>query len=107
MIEEWINGAGEPAEIHNTGAVFQGIELPTLPEEHGLAILEKPLGVLGRSAAYPYGLTNPVIERLIGAGLTTVGQLANTSDKDLDKIDYIGLVRIQTIRDVVYQAIWM
>ena len=107
MIEEWITGSAEPAEIHTSGTVFQNIKLPTLTEEHGLAILEKSITVLGRSTAYPYGLTTNVIERLTGAGITTVGQLANTSDAELDRISYIGSVKIQNIRDVVYQAIWM
>lgn len=107
MIEEWLNASSEPAEIHTAGQTFQGIKLPVLPEEHGLAILEKPVEVLGRSQAYPYGLTDAIIERLKGAGIVTVGQLANKSDTELDRIDYIGSVKISTIRDVLYQAIWM
>ncbi len=107
MIEEWTADSTEPAELHVSGMTFQMIKLPALPEEHGLAILEKSVSVLGRSTAYPYGLTSNIVERLVGAGLTTVGQLANSSDKDLDRIDYIGTAKIKTIRDVVYQAIWM
>ena len=107
MVEEWTLGSSEPAELHVSGTIFQGITLPPLPEEHGLAILGKPVNVLSRAKAYPYGLTTPVIERLVGAGITTVGQLASTSDRELDRINYIGDVRIKNIRDVVYQAIWM
>lgn len=107
MIEEWISGSAEPAEIHASGTAFQSIKLPTLPEEHGLAILDKPVGVLARSTAYPYGLTSNVIDRLVGAGISTVGELANSSDEKLDDIYLIGMAKIKTIRDVVYQAIWM
>ena len=107
MIEEWISGSSEPAELHSLGSTFQSIKLPVLPEEHGLAILEKPISVLGRSSAYPYGLTQSIIDRLSAAGMLTVGQLANSTDEELDKIDYIGIVKIQTIRAVVYQAVWM
>lgn len=107
MIEEWTNGSAEPAELHVSGTAFQAIKLPALPEEHGLAILEKSVNVLGRSTAYPYGLTDNVIDRLVGAGIATVGNLASSSDEELDKIGYIGTVRIKAIRDVVYQAIWM
>ncbi len=39
--------------------------------------------------------------------MATVGQLANATDKELDDIDYIGEVKIQAIREVVFQAIWM
>lgn len=107
MIEEWIQGNSEPAELHVAGTTFNAIKLPQLPEEHGLAILEKETKVLKRSAAYPYGLTDTIIQRLCGAGMTTVGLLANASDAELDNIDYIGEVKIKMIRDVVYQAIWM
>lgn len=107
MIEDWISGALEPAEIHFAGQAFQSIKLPALPEEHGLAILDREVSVLRKSAAYPYGLTNDMIERLEGAGIKTVGQLAHCTDERLDEIDYIGSAKIKRIRDVVYQAIWM
>lgn len=107
MIEEWITGSSEPAELHITGATFQSIKLPVLPEEHGLAILEKPIAVLIKSTAYPYGLSQKILDRLSAAGILTVGELANCSDDELDAIFYIGTGKIKIIRDVVYQAIWM
>ena len=107
MIEEWLQGALEPAELHISGTTFQAIKLPQLPDETGLAILNKEIKVLGRSSAYPYGLTEPIIQRLSAAGMATVGQLANATDKELDDIGYIGEVKIQAIREVVSQAIWM
>lgn len=107
MIEEWLAGSSEPAEVHVSGTTFQSIKLPQLPEEHGLAILGKPITVLGRSSAYPYGLTDNIIQRLSAAGMMTVGTLANASDEDLDRIDRIGEAKIKLIRDVVYQSIWM
>lgn len=107
MIDEWITGTPEAAELHVSGQAFRDIELPSLPQEHGLAILDKSVQVLGKSDAYPYGLTLNMIERLRGAGLTTVGELANATDARLDRIDYIGEAKIKRIRDVLYQAIWM
>lgn len=107
MVEEWLAGSSEPAELHVSGTTFQAIKLPQLPEEHGLAILEKPIAVLGRSPAYPYGLTDNIIQRLSAAGMNTVGRLANATDAELDRVDYIGEAKIKVIRDVVYQAIWM
>lgn len=107
MVEEWIAGTQEPAEIHVSGSTFHSIKLPVFPDEHGLAILEKHITVLGRSPAYPYGLTQKIIDRLLAANVTTVGQVANCTDEELDRIDYIGTAKINTIRDVVYQAIWM
>lgn len=107
MIEEWLQGSSEPAELHISGTAFQAIRLPQLPEEHGLSILNKEISVLGKSAAYPYGLTDTIIQRLSAAGMKTVGQLANATDAELDKIGYIGEAKIKVIRDVVFQAIWM
>lgn len=107
MIEEWLKGSSEPAELHVASMTFQHIRLPSLPEENGLAILGKEIMVLGRSSAYPYGLTAPIIQRLSAAGMTTVGKLANATDDELDKIGYIGGAKIKVIRDVVFQAIWM
>ncbi len=107
MIEEWLQGTSEPAELHISGTAFHAIKLPQLQDETGLAILDKEIKVLGRSPAYPYGLTDSIIQRLSTAGMTTVGQLANATDKELDDIEYIGEVKIQVIRDVVFQAIWM
>jgi len=107
MIEEWLRGDSEPAELHVASLTFQHIKLPQLSEEIGLAILDKEIQVLGRSSAYPYGLTDPIIQRLSQAGMTTVGMLANATDAELDKVDYIGEAKIKVIRDVVFQAIWM
>jgi len=107
MIDDWVNGTPENAEIHISSQVFGSIKLPVLASEHGLAILEKPVGVLAKSRAYPYGLTDDMIERLEGAGIVTVGQLAQTADHELDRIDYIGAAKIMRIRAVLYQAIWM
>jgi hypothetical protein len=107
MIDEWLSGSAEPADIHISGSIFQNIVLPQLPEEHGLAILDKPISALGRSAAYPYGFTDHLLETLTAGGITTVGQLANSSDKELDDIENIGAAKIKIIRETVYQAIWM
>lgn len=107
MIEEWLQGNVEAAELHVASNIFQSIKLPKLAEENGLAILNKEINVLGRSSAYPYGLTDPIIQRLSAAGMTTVGKLANATDDELDEIGYIGEAKIKVIRDVVFQAIWM
>lgn len=107
ILDEWLQGNSEPAELHVSSNTFQTIKLPKLQDELGLAILDKEITVLGRSSAYPYGLTETIIQRLTAAGMTTVGSLANATDSELDRIDYIGEVKIKQIRDVVYQAIWM
>jgi len=48
-----------------------------------------------------------IIDRLLAANILSVGVLANCTDEELDSIEYIGDAKIKTIREVVYQAIWM
>jgi len=107
MIEEWTSGNAEPYEIHVSSQAFQHVKLPQLPQEHGLDILEKPVSVLGKSRAYPYGLSANLIDRLRKANIQTVGQLADTQDHILDDIEYVGQAAIKRIHNVIDQAIWM
>lgn len=106
MVEEWLKPNSDHAEIYSN-SMFSNIVLPDLDEGKGLEILQKDIDVLRKSAAYPYGLTDPILQRLKSAGINTVGELANASDRELDNINYIGDVKIKVIRDTVYQAIWM
>ena len=107
VIEAWLSSSNEPAELHVSGQAFSGIELPVLPDEHGLTILDKPVSVLAKSSAYPYGLTENLISKLHASEIQTVGQLVNTPDQNLDDIEYVGGRTIKRIRNVLYQAIWM
>lgn len=107
MVQLWTQSNQEPTEIHSSATAFSKIKRPTLALEHGLAILEKPVDVLVKSSAYPYGLTKSRVERLLNAGIKTVGDLARKSDAELDGISYTGDVTIKRIREVVSQAIWM
>jgi len=107
MIEEWIEGKPDLAEIHSTSSTFDSISVPALSEEHGLGILEKSVDVLAKSKAYPYGLTDDKIARLKSAGINTVQELANSSDDRLNSIEMVGEVTIKRMRDVTLQAIWM
>lgn len=107
MINTLLEGSIEPAEVHISGSALQAIRLPTLSEEQGLAILERPVSALAKSPAYPYGLTQDLIGKLRDANLETVGQLAVADYRTLDDIDYVGDATIKRIRAVVQQAIWM
>ncbi|MBY5651397.1 hypothetical protein HFO45_24535 [Rhizobium leguminosarum] len=107
-MEQWIAGTPEIAEIHVSSQTFQSISLPLLADESGeLAILAKPVKVLAKSTAYPYGLTEDKITRLQAAGYMTVGQLAKASDYQLKQVYFIGPVTVRRIRYVVAQAVWM
>ncbi|NUU44379.1 hypothetical protein [Tardiphaga robiniae] len=107
MINVWLEGSTDPAEIHISGSALQNIRLPALTAEKGLTIIDRPVSDLAKSPAYPYGLTADMITRLREAKIETVGQLAAADDATLDAIEYFGAAKIKRIRAVVQQAIWM
>ena len=107
MMDEWIEGKSELAEIHSSGGIFSSIQMPSLPADHDLGILSKQISVLKKSKAYPYGLTEDKIARLKEAGIATIRELVQADDAELTKIDWIGPAAVKRMRDVVQQAIWM
>ena len=107
MIDEWTNGKQDLAEIHSSSSTFGAIVMPELSTEHALGILSKPVTVLAKSGAYPYGLTDDKIGRLEGAGIATVLELATATDSELLAIDMVGAATVRRMRNVTQQAIWM
>ena len=107
MIEAWVEATPDLAEIHSTASTLEKVELPSLAPEDKLGILGKPVALLAKSRAYPYGLTDDKIRRLESSGITTIQQLTGTTDTRLKSIDGIGDANVKRIRDVTAQAIWM
>ncbi len=105
-VREWTSSSRESAEIHSP-AIFNGISIPDISEDHDLSILDKSIEVLSQSRAYPYGLTPNKVAKLRKSGISNVGELARASDEVLDAIDTIGPAMIKRIRSVINQAIWM
>ena len=95
------------AEIHSSAATFGSVPIPALASDNALGILGKDVEVLGKSKAYPYGLTEDKISRLKVAGISTVLKLAETHDIELLQIDMVGPATVKRMRDVMQQAIWM
>ncbi len=107
MIDEWIEGKPDLAEIHSSAATFSSVVVPALASDNKLGILGKEVEVLAMSKAYPYGLTEDKIARLKDAGISTVLELAEASDNRLLQIDMVGPATVKRMRDVMQQAIWM
>ena len=107
MIDEWIEGKPDLAEIHSSAATFSSVLVPALAPDNKLGILGKDVEVLAKSKAYPYGLTEDKIARLKAAGINTVLELAETPDARLLQIDMVGPATVKRMRDVMVQAIWM
>ncbi|HWX50066.1 MAG TPA: hypothetical protein VNZ61_18625 [Roseomonas sp.] len=107
MVDEWIAEKADLSEIHATATTFSNVQMPELAPDDKLGILGKDIAVLAKSKAYPYGLTEDKIMRLKAAGITTVQELADTSDLHLLRIEMVGPATVKRIRDAMLQAIWM
>lgn len=103
---KWLAFKDDSVEFHRGSELFR-IELPEMPEEHGLDILGKPTSILKKSNAYPYGLTSFMISTLNDADLITLEKLFNATDEQLLKLPQIGPQTIKRIRSSLNQAIWM
>jgi len=106
LFSSWLQDQNEPADIHINSRVLD-IQLPELPLDKELSILELSIDSLSKSKSYPYGLTPNQIEVLKNNNINTVGELAEKSDDQLRDLPSIGDKFLERIRNVVGQAIWM
>ena len=105
--EDWLLQTSAPVELHERGGHFADIE-PAEPADSGdLEVFFLPVEKLAKSKAYPYGLTEQKLTILQNAGIDTIGDLADQTDKDLLSIGGIGEATVERIKSVLGQAIWM
>lgn len=108
LFKQWLNiDRDDLAEIQRTSSVFDGIDMPPLPEYKELGILESPITSLAKGPAYPYGLTPKRLHVLIEAKYLTIGQVASATDEALMALPWIKDATLPRIRAVLSQAIWM
>ena len=107
LFEQWSGSSDIPVELHQKGAIFDGIQVPTPKDSDEMEILSMPIEILAKSKSYPYGLTPQKITILKEAGYTTVGDLATAPADDLLQLEKVGHVFLDRFRSVVGQAIWM
>jgi hypothetical protein len=107
IFNAWISPEARFSEIHEKGEHFTDVQVPLPATSEELSILGYGIDTLRKSRAYPYGLTDLKIERLMAAGIQTIGELASASTEDLLQIESIGSVFVDRIRSVVAQAVWM
>ncbi len=105
-MNHWLASSPITVELHVTSDLAT-LTMPTIEQRQDLSILAEPISKLRKSRAYPYGLTDNKIRDIEQAGITTVGDLAETKDEELDAIRYIGSQWVERIKSVVAQAIWM
>ena len=106
LFDSWRNREGEDVQF-SQNSILNSIELPEIPEDKNLSILELPIETLKKSRIFPYGITDNKLEILKEHGYDTVGKLAEARDEDLLKIDGIGERTLDRFKSVLGQAIWM
>jgi hypothetical protein len=106
LFNKWNGPDSDPVEIHKTTDlgvsatdVLQGDVEPE--------ILGKPISILAKSKAYPYGLTEHMLTQLQQAGIRTVGELAECDDDFIDDLPGIGEKKVKRIKNAVAYAVWM
>ena len=89
LTDKWL-GTKRLAEVHLSNPVVSRISMPELREDVELRILDVGIDKLRKSRAYPYGLTEDKIQRLQSLGIKTIGELADTPDADILRLEFVG-----------------
>jgi DNA-directed RNA polymerase alpha subunit len=87
--------------------LLSGLRLPNLEGVKEPEIMNDPIDTLRKSATYPYGLSEWMLEELHAAGIHSVQELYEAPEDKLDEIKYVGESRIRQMKNVVSQAIWL
>lgn len=106
LVDSWLHDHNDVLSISGSNNPIK-VEMPELSNSADLTVFALSVEKLEKSNAYPYGLTPDKIQRLMGSGFTTIGELAQATDAQLDAVPLIGDVWVRRIRDVVSQSIWM
>ena len=107
LFQKWKTSQEEPVQLHSKGTVLADISLPQLAEDQEPEILNDPVETLRKSPAYPYGISDRMVEKLREAHIVTVRDLYGASESELDAIDYVGEYRVRQLKNAVAQAIWL
>jgi hypothetical protein len=107
IYQTWKVGTDEPIQIHSKGMVLANLAMPELAEGSDPEILKDPVDTISKSSAYPYGLSERMIEKLHQAAIHTIRDLYEAPEGQLDDIPYIGEYRVKQLKDIVAQAIWL
>jgi len=107
LFKRWLSKSVEALQIHVSAPTFQTIKMPDSSEVDDLEILDNPVDSLRKAPAYPYGLSDRMIEKLHEASINTIRELYEAPDAKLDAIPQIGDARVKYLRNVVAQAVWL
>jgi len=107
LYSKWNSRSDEPVQFHSRGLLLSKVVIPDLTRELEPEIFNDPIVTLKKSPAYPYGLSEKIVDRLKAAGINTVRDLYAAPDEELDRIHYIGEVRVRQLKNAVAQAVWL
>jgi DNA-directed RNA polymerase alpha subunit len=107
LYQKWKVSTEEPIQIHSKEVALANLTMPELAEATDPEILNDPLNSIKKSSAYPYGLSERMIEKLQEAEINTIRNLYEAPEDKLDAIPYIGEYRIKQLKNIVAQAIWL
>lgn len=107
LYSKWNSRAEEPIQIHSKGSLLSKIVMPDFSVEAEPEIFNDSIETLKKSPAYPYGLSDKIVERLRADGILTVRDLYDAQEDRLDQIHYIGEVRVRQLKNAVAQAVWL
>lgn len=107
LYQKWKGSAEEPVQLHSKGSLLSRVMLPELDPDAEPEIFDDPVDTLKKSPIYPYGLSDPIVDRLHEAGIDTVRDLYEADEGRLDEIPYIGQFRVRKLKNAVAQAIWL
>ncbi len=107
LYQKWRANTGEPVQLHSKGAALSHIRMPELPNTAEPEILNDPVDSLRKSTAYPYGLSERMLEKLHEAGIHSIRDLYEAPEERLDQISYVGEYRVRQLKNAVAQAIWL
>jgi hypothetical protein len=90
LYQKWKVSTEEPIQIHSKGVALANLTMPELAEGTDPEILNDPLNSIQKSSAYPYGLSERMIQKLQEAEINTIRNLYEAPEDKLDAIPYIG-----------------
>ena len=90
LYQKWKGSAEEPVQIHSKGSLLSKVCYPISSTDAEPEIFGDPVDTLKKSPIYPYGLSDPIVERLHEAGIDTVRDLYEADEARLDEIPTSG-----------------
>lgn len=106
LYKDWTFNTIEDVQFSSSSELLN-IQIPTIPHDYGLKILELPIDKLKKSNVFPYGITDHKLELLQNDNIFTVRDLAEATDERILSIKNIGYETLKRLRSVLGQAIWM